>query len=115
MHVSSLGHFQIVLTLSLLGVGLAEDLQLQEAASSYEKEEALLPKFSHISSPECICDDESWLRQCPRLWDHLGSALASTSIADTCQDGVHSDMVPRNCPAAAMHLMVMVGCFLRSR
>ena len=108
----------IALTLSQLALDLPEDLQLQDpkgADSSYETEEAVPHKFFRVASQECVCNEGSWLRQCPRLWDHLQSALASTSAIFTCPDEVHNDVVPRDCPAAAAHLVGMVSYHLQSR
>jgi len=38
----------------------------------------------------------------------LGSPPISGSTVRTCPDGVHNNVVPRNCPAAVMHLVVII-------
>jgi len=109
LYVSLLGNIHVALTFSLSGVDLAEDLQPHDPkknGSSYEKEGAILLDFFRTTSLVCICDGRSWLRQCPWLWDRPQSTLGSASTVCTCQDRVHSGILPRSCSAAAIHLVV---------
>lgn len=100
----------LTLTLSLIAVGFPEALQLKDpkrADSSYETEGSVSPN-SHTTSLDCVCHEGPWRRHCPQLWDHAQSAPAPTYTIATCTGGAHNDVVPRNCPAAASHLLRMV-------
>jgi len=85
-----------IITIRYVGVGLAEDLQLQDpkrADASCEKEEAISLALSVPSA--------------------LVSPPISGSTVCTCPDRVHSNVVRGT--AAVMHLVGMVGCHLQSR
>jgi len=103
--------FQTALTLPLSVVDFPEDSQFQDpegTGSSYQKQDAVLHNDSPDTLSRCICDERCWNRLCPSLWDHYLSAPAFTLPYCACPQGIPNHLVPRNCPAAAMHLVVMV-------
>lgn len=109
--------FKKGLMLSLVDTYIPEKSQLlvpKGTNSRYRMGEAVSPNSSPITPSDCVCDEGFWLQQCPQLWNHYRSAFAATSAVCGCTEGTHSHMVSRNCSAAAIHLMTMVGCPLRS-
>jgi hypothetical protein len=81
--------------------------------SPNQKEGAVVPKMPPTPTPYCICDERSWLDQCPRLWDHVwdhhrGFVPAFTPGSCTCPGTAFNHLVPRSCPVAAWHLVEMV-------